>query len=77
MDEILARQRVGVVLEGESSEDLPRQLIELAALSDDQGTVDRCRETAARLFSLTSGVAAYRDVYQRLSLRSTSEQRRS
>jgi glycosyltransferase involved in cell wall biosynthesis len=64
---IVEQERVGVVMTGFTPEDISRGVDELIALRQDSDLADRCRRTALKLFSLDSGVTAYRDIYQRLA----------
>lgn len=67
MESILEGNRVGVALRGSSDEDLRGGVERLVALTRDEDLQDRCRRTATRLSSLDTGVAAYREIYQRLA----------
>jgi glycosyltransferase involved in cell wall biosynthesis len=67
MEEILEGNRVGVALRDFSPADHDVAADRLLKLLDDPATPARCTETARRLFSLESGVAAYRAIYERLA----------
>jgi glycosyltransferase involved in cell wall biosynthesis len=66
MAEIVRRERVGVVLDDESSPAMKRAASELKALLREPGTTDRCVDTAKRLFPLDLGVRRYSELYERL-----------
>ncbi len=63
---ILEENQVGVALTGFSERERRHAITRLLELVEAPGLVDRCRETALRLFSLQAGVAAYRDIYRAL-----------
>lgn len=65
--EIVRAGRVGVVIEATTGHTFLAQSEALDAILDDPGTPRRCRDLAARAFSLTSGVAQYEALYGRLS----------
>ena len=64
MAEILREHRVGVVLEGADPDQIASAHAALAELQRDPGLADRCRKTAQKLFSLSSGVEAYASIYR-------------
>lgn len=59
--------RVGVVLADTSRDSFEASAAPLEALLDDPATAARCREVAAREFSLAHGVARYAALYEQLS----------
>lgn len=65
--EILEEATVGVVLTDFSDQSLVDGIRRLVRLVQDPETPRRCRETATRLFSLQTGVAQYRQIYQNLA----------
>jgi glycosyltransferase involved in cell wall biosynthesis len=67
MEAILEGRRVGVALRGSSDEELRSGVERLLTLTGDPDLQQRCRRTAKELFSLDSGVAAYREIYGRLA----------
>jgi len=66
MQEILQGEGVGVVLSDFSDQSLVDGAKELVRLVQHPGTARRCRETAIRLFSLKSGAAQYKEIYESL-----------
>lgn len=64
---VIERERVGVVLQGELESDLQDAAEKLHALNADPDVAERCKTVAHRLFSLESGVAAYRELYVSLT----------
>ena len=67
MEEIIAGERVGVVLRDSSAAAHAAAADRLLALLDEPGTRQRCVATARRLFSLDLGVEAYRQIYDSLA----------
>ena len=67
MESILEGERVGVALRGSSDDELKRGVERLIALTREPDLQNRCRRTAAKLFSLDAGVAAYGAIYQQLA----------
>ena len=67
MEEIIAGERVGVVLRDFSAAAHAAAADRLLALLDEPGTRQRCVATARRLFSLDIGVEAYRQIYDSLA----------
>ncbi len=65
--EIVGAGRVGIVLDGTDRPQFERSAGALEALLGDGGTAARCRDVAAREFSLTSGVASYAKLYEQLT----------
>lgn len=66
MEAVLEGERTGVALSDFSPADRAAAVGRLFALLDDPDLGARCRETAERLFSLDTGVAAYARIYQEL-----------
>jgi glycosyltransferase involved in cell wall biosynthesis len=66
MEATLDGESVGVVLTDFSPDDHAAGAQRLMALLADPGLAERCARTAARLFSLDVGVAAYREIYRSL-----------
>lgn len=66
MEEILNGQRVGVVLRDFSAGEIARSARDVVSLSRQPDVGQRCRHVAENLFSLSSGVQAYRSIYERL-----------
>lgn len=67
MAEILEGREVGVALTDFSPADHARAVDRLLALLDRADIQSRCVETARDLFSLDAGVAAYHEIYSKLS----------
>lgn len=66
-EEIIRRERVGIVIEEFSESEYARVSYELKIiLSEEIDLRQRCRRVAEKYFSLNSGVEKYRQVYQRL-----------
>jgi glycosyltransferase involved in cell wall biosynthesis len=63
---ILEDNQVGVAVTGFGEPELRSAIARLLELVESPGLPDRCRATAQRLFSLESGVAAYRSIYRNL-----------
>lgn len=66
MKEIIESAKVGVVLDDFSEASLRNGMNQLVQLVQDPETAARCRDAALRLFSLESGVAGYREIYESL-----------
>jgi glycosyltransferase involved in cell wall biosynthesis len=64
---ILEKHRVGIALANFSDESLRIGAGRLVELAREPAIQDRCRQTAAELFSLSQGVAAYDAIYQQLA----------
>ena len=72
-DELLARERVGVVVRELTPEGLARAAAEALALADEPGVSARCMGAARRNFDLsTVGGRRYRSVYRRLEEQSAA-----
>jgi glycosyltransferase involved in cell wall biosynthesis len=67
VEQILEDESVGVSLAGFSSAELQKGVDRLVALAREGGIASRCRSVAERLFSLETGVAAYRSIYRELT----------
>lgn len=61
---IIRKYDVGVLVESASKEDMNAAWVNLHALLEDPDLPDRCRRAAEEVFSLESGVVAYRNLYQ-------------
>jgi glycosyltransferase involved in cell wall biosynthesis len=69
-DELLERERVGVVVRGFGGADFAEAAARAVALAEDASTRARCFETARRFFDLADvGGARYCEVYRRLGAR--------
>ncbi|HEX8422147.1 MAG TPA: glycosyltransferase [Pyrinomonadaceae bacterium] len=67
-DEILTRERVGVIIPSFDEASLDEAARAALALADDEGVGARCIETAHRYFDLVSvGGVGYRNAYRRLA----------
>jgi glycosyltransferase involved in cell wall biosynthesis len=66
MDEILIRDQVGIVVERLDTDSVRKGLEGLLQLTNTPDIQRRCRDTAARYFSLDSGVRAYSQIYDSL-----------
>lgn len=64
--EILAVERVGIVVKSFDEASLTQGLVELLRLCVDPEVSDRCIATAHRYFSLDEGVTRYESIYQSL-----------
>jgi glycosyltransferase involved in cell wall biosynthesis len=67
IDQILTRDRVGILVERLDADSLHEGLKRLLALAESPGIQRRCRAAAERSFSLDSGVRAYAQIYNSLS----------
>jgi glycosyltransferase involved in cell wall biosynthesis len=67
LDDVIAEDNVGVILDAFNQESYRRALEGMKALLLDRGIADRCRESARKRFDLTSvGGARYRRLYRRV-----------
>jgi glycosyltransferase involved in cell wall biosynthesis len=67
LDDLIAEDNVGVILDGFNRESYGRVLEEMGRLLLDQGVAARCRERARKRFDLASvGGARYRRLYRRM-----------
>jgi glycosyltransferase involved in cell wall biosynthesis len=73
MAEILEADNVGIAVDSFSAESLAKGVHGLFELPKDAQLRQRCRDTAARHFSLQTGVQQYADVYLSLAKRNASE----
>jgi glycosyltransferase involved in cell wall biosynthesis len=68
LDDVIAEDNVGVILDDFNAESYGRALGEMKLLLLDQSVAERCRESARKRFDLASvGGARYRRLYQRVS----------
>jgi len=68
LDDVIAEDNVGVILDDFNAESYGRALGEMKLLLLDQSIAERCRESARKRFDLASvGGARYRRLYQRVS----------
>lgn len=67
LESILEGERVGVAVRGSDDAQLRSGTERLAALTRDPDLQQRCRQTALARFSLDTGVAAYRGIYDKLA----------
>jgi glycosyltransferase involved in cell wall biosynthesis len=67
MDQILAREQVGISVERLDTDSLRRGVTQLLELAETPGIQRRCREAAERNFSLDEGVRAYSRIYDSLT----------
>ena len=65
--ELVRDGRVGVVLDDTTAQQFEESAATLERLLADPSTAERCREVAMRRFNLTTGVASYRSLYERLA----------
>ncbi|WP_240497899.1 glycosyltransferase [Thioclava sp. IC9] len=61
---IIRKYDVGVLVESASKEDMNVAWDKLQSLLEDPDLPDRCRRAAEEVFSLKSGIAAYRNLYE-------------
>lgn len=67
-DEIVTANRVGAVIPGYSRGDYERAFGIMAGLAGEKDALKkRCRDVAAKLFSLDRGIERYEDIYERLA----------
>ena len=66
LEQVVRQHRVGVLATGASSAEMDACVAELLALLKDPDLASRCRCTAEALFSLESGTAAYRQLYDQI-----------
>ena len=69
LDGIIAAAKIGVVIDTFDRDHYRQAVAELLNLENDGGLGQRCRDTAEREFSLSAGVAKYREIYDELRLR--------
>jgi hypothetical protein len=68
VDDVIAEDRVGVILNAFNRESYERVLEEMRRLLFDPGIAERCRESARKWFDLaTVGGVRYRRLYQRIT----------
>ena len=63
LEEIIRQNNVGVVIEGESKEEMRNAFKTLQLLRNDPELSKRCRSTAETIFSLKNGTKAYNEMY--------------
>ena len=63
IEQVIRQHRVGVIARSSNTEDMNSCVEELLALLRDPNLADRCRRTANQLYSLESGISAYRQLY--------------
>ena len=63
LEEIIRQNNVGVVIEGESNEEMRNAFKTLQLLRNDPELSKRCRSTAETIFSLKNGTKAYNEMY--------------
>lgn len=66
VEQVVRQNRVGVLARGSSSTEMDACVAELLELLQDPHLANRCRRTAEQLFSLESGTAAYRQLYDEI-----------
>lgn len=66
MDAVLEGERVGVAFDSFAPEAMEQAVDRLLALCGEPGISDRCRAAAQRHFSLETGAAQYRAIYEQL-----------
>ena len=66
VEQVVRQNRVGVLARGSSAAEMDACVVELLALLQDPDLAKRCRDTAETLFSLESGTAAYRQLYDEI-----------
>jgi hypothetical protein len=66
LDEVLERERVGVLVDSFSDVAYARAWRGLENLLQDPGLAQRCRQLAERRYSLDLGVETYRQLYLEL-----------
>jgi len=64
--EVIRNSSTGVVIGGFSRNEYERAAADISALAKNNATARRCRETAAAVFSLDSGVGKYEKIYEGL-----------
>lgn len=69
LDEIIAADRVGVVIRPSEPDCYKQGVLELLSLIRDGGLTQRCRNAALKYFSLAMGIERYKDVYKGLGVR--------
>lgn len=66
VEQVVRQHSVGVLATGASTAEMDACVVELLALLKDHDLASRCRCTAEALFSLKSGTAAYRQLYDQI-----------
>ena len=67
LGEIITKNRVGVIVNSDSKQDLLSAYHELNLLLKDEKLPMRCRKTAESIFSLNAAVCKYSEIYKSLS----------
>lgn len=62
--DVVKTNAIGIVVRGFSRDEYERARLSLVALAKDVNTANRCRQTAEKDFSLESGIAKYKSVYE-------------
>jgi glycosyltransferase involved in cell wall biosynthesis len=66
--DIVRKYRVGVVIEGESKEQMNEAVESLLTMLDDHELPTRCRTAAEQIYSLENGTNAYDAIYKRIAM---------
>jgi len=66
VEHLIREHRVGVLASGPSSAEMDACVAELLCLLQEPSLAKRCRRTAEQLFSLESGIAAYKNLYAQI-----------
>jgi len=66
VEQVVRQNRVGVLARGSSAAEMDACVAELLELLQDPDLANRCRRTAETLFSLESGTADYRQLYDEI-----------
>ena len=67
LEDIITKNRVGVILNSHSRQDLLNAYSELNILLKDEKLSLRCRQTAESIFSLDVAISKYSEIYNSLS----------
>jgi glycosyltransferase involved in cell wall biosynthesis len=71
VDQILEKEKVGVIVKGNTKQDYDDAVRSLIHLIEDPDLEQRCRKTAEKYFSLESGIKTIKDIYRSLSMGSS------
>lgn len=66
-EEIIRRERVGVVVENFDAASYERAVSSILSLLEEEGLADRCVKAACDFFSLDLGIERYANIYERLN----------
>ena len=66
-EDIIRRERVGVVVENFDADSYERAVSNILSLLEEEGLRDRCIKTANDFFSLDLGIERYMKIYKRLN----------